>query len=168
MAVKELVLDIKTNLKQKSASTKDEIAVMQAMLNDRDYSVGVYDASGKVGEYNPRQDAVGMIGSVIASTTKIGKDEAAALASEHEFTKGESTTFINVGKEFINTYGQTGRKINLGGRETSSVSLIMKEVPAGECHYPQKQEDGTTITATKAVPAYTKIVAKASCPSWVK
>lgn len=167
MAVQVLVNTIKSELKQKSASAKDEVAVMQAMLNDKEFKVDVYDKSGKVGEYSPREDAVKMIGSVINSATKVSKEEAAALANEHTFSKAESASMINIGKEFINTYAQTGRKINLGGRATSNVSLIQKEVEAGTCRYPSKQADGTTVTATKAVPAYTSMKVKASCPSWV-
>ena len=41
--VNELLKDIKDNLKQRNSSQKDEIAVMQAMLNDNGYKVDVYD-----------------------------------------------------------------------------------------------------------------------------
>ena len=166
--VLDLVANIKSNVKQKSASSKDEIAVMQAMLNDPNYSVDVYDKTGVVGQYCPREDATKMIGSVISSTTHISKEEAADLANQHQFSKSEAGSMVGIGKEFINLYGQTDRKINLGGREKSNVSLIMKEVPAGTCRYPSKQADGTTVTAEKAVPAYVTMKVKGSCPSWVK
>lgn len=166
--VTELIQGIKESVKQKSASSKDEIAVMQGMLNDAEYSVGVYDASGVVGQYCPREDATKMIGSVIASATKVSKDEAAALADAHQFNKTEAASMVGISKEFINTYAQTGRKINLGGRATSNVSLIPKDVEAGVCRYPSKQADGTTITAEKQVPAYSTIKVKGSCPAWVK
>ena len=168
LSVLELVKEIKENVKQKSASAKDETLVMQAMLNDPTYSVDVYDASGVVGQYSPRQDATKMIGSVIASTTHMNKEEAAALADAHQFSKPEANSFIGIGKEFINTYATTGRKIKLGGRATSDVSLLIKEVDAGVCRYPSKQADGTTITAEKQVPAYTSMKVKGSCPAWVK
>ena len=166
--VTELIQGIKENVKQKSASTKDEIAVMQGMLNDAEYVVDVYDANGVVGQYCPREDATKMIGSVIASTTKMSKDEAASLADAHQFSKAEATSMIGISKEFINTYAQTGRKINLGGRATSNVSLIPKDIEAGVCRYPSKQADGTIITAEKQVPAYSTIKVKGSCPAWVK
>ena len=37
--VQELINDIKENLKQKSASRRDEETVMRAMLNDRNFVV---------------------------------------------------------------------------------------------------------------------------------
>ena len=166
--VTELIQGIKESVKQKSASSKDEIAVMQGMLNDAEYLVDVYNASGVVGQYCPREDATKMIGSVIASATKVSKDEAAALADAHQFNKAEAASMVGISKEFINTYAQTGRKINLGGRATSNVSLIPKDVEAGVCRYPSKQADGTTITAEKQVPAYSTIKVKGSCPAWVK
>ena len=166
--VTELIQGIKESVKQKSASSKDEIAVMQGMLNDAEYLVDVYNASGVVGQYCPREDATKMIGSVIASATKVSKDEAAALADAHQFSKAEAASMVGISKEFINTYAQTGRKINLGGRATSNVSLIPKDIEAGVCRYPSKQADGTIITAEKQVPAYSTIKVKGSCPAWVK
>ena len=48
--VKELMGQIKAELKHASASNKDEARVMAAMLNDTGFKVGVYDSTGKVGE----------------------------------------------------------------------------------------------------------------------
>ena len=41
--VRNLVNEIRTGLTQKSSSQKDEVRVMKAMLNDRDYVVDVYN-----------------------------------------------------------------------------------------------------------------------------
>ena len=109
-----------------------------------------------------------MSASVITSTDKSNKEEAAILGSDHEFSKSEAGTCVNGGKEFFNTYLQTVRKINLGGRETTSTSLIAKDIEAGVCRYPSKDENGASITAEKDVPAYTAVKAKSSCPAWVK
>ena len=46
IGVNELIADIKKGLKQKSASNRDEVRVMRAMLNDRDFSVTTYSNSG--------------------------------------------------------------------------------------------------------------------------
>ena len=51
ITVTELVNDIKSNLSQKSASRKDEIKVMQAMLNDTSYEVNIYGKDGAEGVY---------------------------------------------------------------------------------------------------------------------
>ena len=45
--LKEVLTTIKQSVKQHSASTKDEITVMQSMLNDRDYGVEIYNKNGR-------------------------------------------------------------------------------------------------------------------------
>ena len=47
MGVQELITNIKENLSQKSASSRDEVRVMKAMLNDRDFKVSTYSNSRK-------------------------------------------------------------------------------------------------------------------------
>ena len=141
------------------------------MLNDKTYAVDVYGTTGKIGTYCPSDDARKMVASVITATTKISKDEAEHLSSEHEFSKNESASFINVGKEFINTYVETGRKLPLGGRATSNVSLSGKEVEASISSYPKKTVDAkgnvTYENAEKKVPAHTTIKGSGPCPGWL-
>lgn len=172
-AVDQLVKEIKDNLSQVSSSTKDEIRVMQAMLNDTNYEVGVYGNSGLKETYNPAKDFRGMLSSVIASTAKISKEEANSLVSEHEVTKAEATSMVNVSKEFVNTYLGTGRKLPFGGREKSNIALSGKDVAATTKTYPKKvgvNEDGSGRyeTAERKVPAHTTAKVHASCPDWVK
>lgn len=168
----ELVKEIRENLTQRSSSQKDEVAVMQAMLNDESYVVDVYGSTGKIGTYSPYEDARKLTASLLVSTTKISKDEAELLAKEHTFSKAEAASFINIGKEFINTYIDTGRKLPLGGREKSNVSLIGKEVPASVSRYPRKITDGNGHVryenAEKKVPAHKTIKTSGPCPSWVQ
>lgn len=172
-ATNDLVKEIREGLSQKSASQKDEVRVMQAMLNDRDYVVGIYGNSGKTGEYCPAEDARAMISSVIQSTTKVSKDEAAALADAHDFSKNEATSMVGISKEFVNTYGATTRKLPLGGRATSNVTLQGIQVEASTTRYPKKvgvNEDGSDKyeSTLKEVPAHSKIKASAPCPTWVR
>ena len=54
--VLDLLTEIQETHKQVSSSQKDEVRIMQAMLNDTSYEVGVYAKSGQVGTYNPAQD----------------------------------------------------------------------------------------------------------------
>ena len=54
--VNELLADIQENHKQVSSSQKDEVRIMQAMMNDTSYEVGVYNKSGKIADYNPSKD----------------------------------------------------------------------------------------------------------------
>lgn len=169
---KETVNEIKSSLTQRSSSHKDEIAVMQAMLNDKDYKVDIYGGSGKTGVYCPSEDARSLTASLLVSTTKISRDEAEHLAGEHEFSKAESGSFINIGKEFIHTYAETGRKLPLGGRAESNISLMGKDVEASVSRYPKKIVDGngnvSYQNAEKKVPAHKSIKVTAPCPTWVQ
>ena len=172
--VREILDEIKKNLSQESSSAKDEERVMQAMLNDKEYVVGVYGNAGKVGEYSPSADARKLATSIIQSTTKISAAEAEKLADEHTFTKSEANSMIGISKEFVNTYVQTGRKLPLGGRETSNVKLIIKHEEEKVKRYPKKvgvNEDGSARydkEATTIIPAHDSIRVQGSCPVWLK
>lgn len=167
----KLVKEIKEGLSQRSSSQKDEIRVMQAMLNDKEYSVDVYGSTGKIGTYCPSEDARKMTASVLAATTKISKDEADHLASEHTFSKNEAASMINVSKEFINTYIETDRKLLLGGREQSNVALLGRDVQSRVARIPKRVvlEDGTIRheNGEKSIPAHKTIKSSGPCPKWV-
>ena len=49
--VADLLAEIQTNHKQVSASQRDEVRVMQAMLNDTSYEVGVYGLKAGTGRH---------------------------------------------------------------------------------------------------------------------
>lgn len=171
--VKALVHEIATTRTQQSASRKDEIRVMQAMMNDKDFSVATYDLPGEPKFYCPAQDLRESLAGQIHRTTKMSQSEAKALADEYEFTKSDATTQVNVAKEFINTYLDTGRKIALGVREESNVSLVQKRIEECERTYPKKvgvNEDGTDRyeKATTHVPAHNSIKVISSCPEHIK
>ena len=171
--VLELVNEIKDNLSQVSSSNKDEIRVMQAMLNDTNYEVGVYSNTGLKETYNPAKDFRGMLSGIISSTTKITKEESASLVSAYEVTKSDATSMVNVSKEFVNTYMNTGRKLPFGGREKSNIALSGKEVKETIKTYPKKvgvNEDGTGRyeSGERRVPSHITAKVYGSCPDWVK
>lgn len=170
--VSELVQEIRSNLNQTYSSTKDEERVMRAMLNDQEYSVGLYSKEGKVGEFNPSESARSMIASVISATTGVSKDEAQKLANDHVFRKSESQSFVDISKEFVNTYTQTGRKLPIGGREKSDVALSLKELPDRIVTYPKKigvNPDGSSIyeNGEVKVKAHNSLKVHSSCPEWI-
>ena len=172
-AVKNLITEIKDNLSQVSSSNKDEVRVMQAMLNDKEYEVGVFTNSGYKESYNPAKDFRGMVAGIVSNTTKISKDEAATLVDSHEVTKAEASTMVNVSKEFVNTYLSTGRKLPFGGREKSNIALSGRDVEETIKTYPKKvgvNEDGTGRyeTGERKVPAHMSAKVYGSCPDWVK
>lgn len=166
--VTELVEGIRKDLKQVSSSNKDEIAVMQAMLNSPDYEVGVYSKEGKIGTYNPAIEFRGMCTNIISSAMKAPKAEVTEKMNAYQVSKSDAESMVNISKEYINTYLNTGRKIKLGGRETSDYGMSVKEVPASVKSYPKKDASGKVTFGQKNVPAHKSIKVYGSCPSWVK
>lgn len=171
--VKGLIDEISTGLSQVSSSRKDEIRIMQAMLSDTDYAVSVYGKDGIESEYNPAADFRSMCASIISNAAKVPVAEANQLMDNYSVRKSEAASMVNISKEFVSTYLQTGRKLPLGPREKSDISLSLKKVEASTRLYPQKvgvNDDGSdrySKTAT-TVPAHESIRVHAPCPTWVK
>ena len=171
--VATLLEEINGNLSQTSSSRKDEIRVMQAMLSDPTYEVTVYGRDGAEGTYNPTLDFRNMCASIISNAAKVPAAEAAQLMEGYSVRKGEATSMVNISKEFVNTFMKTGRKLPLGAREKSDISLSLKKVDATTRMYPQKigvNDDGSDrySKAPTTIPAHESIRVHAPCPSWVK
>lgn len=171
--VNALVDEIKKGLSQRSASRKDEMRVMQAMLSDPNYEVSVYGKGGVVDIYNPCKDFRSMCSSVISSAAKVSSAEADSMMANYNVKKNEASSMVNISKEFINTYLHTGRKLPLGGREMSDISLSLKEVPAKVRPCPHKigvNEDGSNMYSRNptTVEAHESIKVQAPCPAWIK
>jgi hypothetical protein len=163
--VRAIVNEIKTNLSQKSASRKDEVAVMKAMMNDPEYVVDIYDKTGKCGEYCPSKELKKIVSSAVSATTKIPMKEATALVDNYEFTKTDAAAMVDMSKEFINTYLQTGRKLPLGGRVNSNIELLWKDIEEKTTGIPTK---GSDVRGTATIPAHGGIKTFNRCPVWVK
>lgn len=171
--VQEIIKEIREGVTQKSASQKDETRVMRAMLNDKEYEVGVYGKEGLQGTVCPAKEARDMISSVISSAAKIPQEEATKLADDHEFSKAEANNMIAISKEYVNTYLGTTRKLPFGGRETFDISLTLEEVPAGTVSYPKQvgvdeNEKPKYAMVPKERKGYTSAKVTAKCPSWIK
>ena len=171
--VEGLIQEIKENLTQKNSSQKDEVRVMQAMLNDTSFVVDVYGTKGKEGEYCPAEDFKGMVSSIVSSAAKIRKEEAKVLADSYEATKNDAATMVNISKEYINTYMHTGRKLPLGGRAETNFYLTGREVPEKTKPCPTKvgiDDNGNPIyeTPDKTIPAHLGLKAYSSCPKWMR
>lgn len=176
--VRGLVTEIRENLSQKSVSLKDETRVMKEMLNDMNYNVVTYDNNGPSGTICPAQEARALATSILSNAADIPKAEAQSLADNYEFSKNDAQRFIGIGKEFVNTYLGTGRKMSFGGRENSEIAIIGVDVAETEKRYPQKRlnADGTPVMEdgkpvfdfpTKTVPAHGGAKVFASCPAWL-
>lgn len=171
--VKDLLDEIKKGISQTTSSKKDEVRVMRAMINDASYSVDVYGKAGKEGEFNPSKAVRGMVASAMSSAAKIPAKEAEELIEKYEFKRAEAEALVDVSKEFINTYIHSGRKLPLGGREKSDVSVCLKNVDAGKRTYPKQigiDKDGTKIygCGVSEVNAYESMKVYAPCPTWTK
>lgn len=171
--VTELIDEINRTRTQIASSAKDETKVMMAMLNDSEYKVDVYGKSGVEGSYCPYEESRNLIGNIIRDTTKISKQEAMVLSNEYEFGKQESNIMIGLSKEFMNTYLETGRKIALGGRHDSNISIakISKSEKTGD--FKRKigvNDDGSDKfeTVQKTIPAHAGLRVFSSCPEWLK
>ena len=173
--VMDLVNEINTTRKQTSSSAKDEVRVMQEMLNDKEFKVNVYGRTGVEGVYCPYEESRIMIGNIIKNTTKINNKEAMELANNYEFGKQESNIMVGISKEFINTYLQTGRKLPFGGRADSNISISRKVKEAKVISSPKKvgvNDDGTdkyeSVSDGSITPAHGSIKVYSSCPPWLK
>ena len=172
-SVKELIQLIAETRTQTSANAKDENRVAMAMLNDSTFSVDVYKKDGVAGVYSPYEETRAMIASIIQDTTKIPEAEATRLASEYQFGRAEAQTMINFGKEFINTYLETGRKLPLGCRERSNCSLVrhVKEARTNSFPIPTGVDaNGNKVyeTTTGRTPEYSTIKVSGACPAHLK
>ena len=177
-SVRELIDDIHRN-RQSSAnaydtkSQKDELAIMRAMLNDKSYQVNVYGNEGIQYQYCPALAIRDTCSSIITNSTGISMQESTKIMENYEFKPHEAKNLIDLSKEFVNTYLETGRKLPLGGRERSNVSLIKKIIPAGKIAYPVKvgeDENGKAICESKEthVEEYDSIRVYGPCPNWIK
>ena len=171
--VNEMITEIRENLSQNTSSSKDEIRVMKAMLNDTDFEVDVYSKDGSTTKYSPAKDFRSMCASIVSGSTKIPQQEAVDLVNKYEVKKAEAESMVNISKEFINTYIHTGRKLPLGPREKSDIYLSLKNVEETTRYFPKKtgvNDDGSDRydrTAT-VVPSHESIKVHAPCPAWIK
>lgn len=170
--VEELLKNIKENLTQKSASYKDEVKVMKAMLSDDSFEVSVYSNKG-VEKHNPAKEFKSMVSGIVAATTKISKEEAETLTNNYDVKKSDAETMVNLSKDFLNTALRTGRKINLGGTANSDISIQIRELEQTTKRYPKKvgvNADGTPKyeNQTTTVPAHNTLKVTSPCPKWAK
>lgn len=173
--VQEIINEIRENRSQVAANGKDELNFMRTMLNDPEYEVDVYNSKEVVSTFNPCEAARETLAIGISGAAKISIDEATALAKEHEFGKKEAQNYIGISKQFILGYGETGRKINLGTRINSDISISMREEEAKPCSYPKKvgvDDSGKDIyenvVGEKMTPAHLKLSASSPCPAHLK
>ena len=159
-----LISDIKKNTNQIAINKVDEVKVMVSMLNDKDFTLGVYDKSGYIGQKCPHNDAVKFVKGIIAGATGLDNKDALHLAENYEFSKRDANFLIDNMKDFINVYTTTGRKINVIQNANTEASLFTKEIKAGEKLIPDKENPGKTKKVSTS--GYTKLVSSSKCPKY--
>lgn len=149
--------------KQKSSSMSDQIKVQKMMLNDPEYILSVYERrKGKVGERNPREEAVKFVSNISSEITGLDKKTSYDLASKYSFTNKDATFFLNMNHDFNQTYLQTGRKMNVIQTSDSEGSVFLKAVASKSKIVPGKDSMKTTV-----VPAYEKLVSRSNAPKYI-
>lgn len=173
MKVSEVLKEIKDSRSlggKKSYITKcdkDEVRVMQAILNDKTYEVDVYE-KGKVTPYNPSKSMRSMVSNIIQNATNISSKESEMIMDSYHFTESDARKAIEVSKEFFNTYLNTGRKISFGGREDCNISFYKRRINEYKIKSPVLENRKVVDEIITTVPSYNSIKVDSGCPVWIK
>lgn len=138
---------------------------MTTMLNDADFSIGVYDKKlGYIGQKSPHEEAVKFVGDIVQRTTGLDKADSVHLASNLEFTKRDANFLLSNMRDFISVYTGTGRKFNIMQTAATEANLYTKEIPASTKTIPNKDNPNETKTVTTS--PYIKLVSQSKCPKY--
>lgn len=160
-----LVSDIKKNTKQIAINKVDEVKVMRSMLNDPDFSIGIYDKSqGYIGQKNPHSEAVKFVKNIVQDATGLDSKDSMHLAEQYKFTNRDANFLLSNMRDFLYVYTGTGRKINVMQSSDTEASLFIKSVKATEKYIPDKDNPGKTKKVITS--PYTKLVSSSKCPKY--
>ena len=138
---------------------------MTTMLNDKDFSVGVYDKKlGYIGQKCPHDEAVKFVGDIVQRTTGLDKADSIHLAENLEFTKKDANFLLSNMKDFVTVYMDTGRKFNIVQSAVTEANLYTKEMSASSKTIPNKDKPGDSKTITTS--PYIKLVSQSKCPRY--
>lgn len=165
--LEELISEIKKNTTQISQNKVDEVRVMKSMLNDKDFTIGVYDrTAGYIGQRSPHQEAVKFVKNVVSGATGLDQKDSLILAENYEFTKKDANFLLENMRDFLFVYTSTGRKINVMQSAETEASLYTKEVPVAKKRIPDKEHPGQTKEIqTKP---YIKLVSSNKSPKYME
>lgn len=162
-----IISEIKKTATQKAINKVDEVRVMKSMLNDPDFTIGVYDKTiGYVGQKSPHKEAVSFVKDIITGTTHLDNKDSQILAENYKFTNRNANFLLDNMRDFLYVYTGTGRKINVIQSAQSETCLFAKDVQSVNKTVPDKDHPGQTkkILTTP----YTKIVATNRSPRYNK
>jgi hypothetical protein len=160
-----LVSDIKKSTKQISINKVDEVRVMKSMLNDRDFSLSIYDKNlGYIGQKCPHDEAVNFIKNIISGATGLDRKNSLHLAENYVFTKSDASYMVDNAKDFIQVYMETGRKLNVMQTAATEACIYTKEVSATNKTIPDKENPGQVKKITTS--PYIKLVSNTKAPKY--
>lgn len=163
--LEQLVADIKKSTKQVSVNKVDELKVMKAMLNDKNFSLSVYDKNmGYLGQKCPHDNAVRFVKNVIAGATGLDSKDSQHLAENYEFTKRDASFLIENMKDFVEVYTSTGRKMNIMQSAATEAYIYTKPVAATTKCVPDRDNPGEVKKITTS--PYIKLVSSTKCPKY--
>ena len=163
--LEQLVSEIKNQVKTRSINRVDEVLVMRSMLNDKNFTLGIYDKNqGYIGQRCPHNEAVGFVKNIISGATGLDRKDSAVLAENYEFTKKDSNFLLTNMRDFLSVYTSTGRKINIMQNANTEACLFTKQVKATNKQIPDKDNPGTSKSVTTT--PYTKLVSTTKCPKY--
>ena len=148
----DLINNIKNETSQIYINKSNEIDVMRCMLNDKDYSISVYDKNGYVEQRSPHEEAIKFIASVINRSTGLDKKDAVFL--------------LNNSRDFISTYMNSGRKFNIMQTKDTEADIYTEKVDSKIKSIPIKDSDKKFKEIKTS--SYTKLKCSSKCPRYSK
>ena len=163
--LEQIISDIKRSTSQIAINKVDEVRVMKSMLNDKDFTIGIYDKNnGYIGQKSPHNEAVKFAKNIIAGSTGLDSKDAMHLAENYEFTKKDANFLLDNMRDFLYVYTGTGRKINIMQSAATEAAIFTKEIPASKKSVPDKDNPGKTKQITTS--PYIKVVSTSKCPKY--
>lgn len=163
--LEQIISEIKKSTTQIAANRVDEVRVMKSMLNDKNFSIGVYDRNiGYIGQKCPHNDAVKFVKNIVSGTTGLDNKDSQVLAEKYQFTNKDANFLLSNMKDFLQVYTTTGRKINIMQSADTEAALYTREINSSKKQVPDKDNPGKTKEVTTS--PYTKLVSVSKCPKY--
>lgn len=161
----QLIEEIRENTNQISINKIDEVRVMKSMLNDKDFSIGIYDKNlGYVGQKCPHDEAVTFVKNIISGATGLDGKDSKHLAENYEFTKRDANFLLDNMRDFLSVYSNTGRKINIMQTEDTEACLYTRSIPSRTKSVPDKDNPGKNKQIQTN--PYIKLISETKCPKY--
>ena len=165
--LENLISEIKQSSSQIAINKVDEVRVMRCMLNDKDFTIGVYEKNvGYVGQKSPHDEAVNFVKNIIAGATGLDSKDSRHLAENYEFTKRDANFLLSNMRDFIEVYTSTGRKMNIMQTAATEACIFTRDMSSGHKMVPDKDNPGQSKQIVTS--PFVKLVSSSKCPKYVE